>query len=78
MQKYALVSVEAVDNKTFQLACSTLPIDCITIDMSKRWEWDATALNRAVERGLFVELQLGGAVSDTCEISHVVLHRCFA
>lgn len=61
MQKYALVSVEPIDSKTFQLACTTLPIDCVTIDMSKPWQVDSISLKRAAARGVFVELQLGGA-----------------
>lgn len=65
VQKYALVSVEAADSRAFQAACTTLPIDCVTIDMSKRWEVDATSLKRAVARGVFVELQIGGVASAT-------------
>jgi RNase P subunit p30 len=61
-QKYAVVSVESVDSKTFQLACTTLPIDCVTLDMSKQaLDVDGASLERAAARGVFIELQLGGA-----------------
>jgi hypothetical protein len=61
VQQYALVSVESADSKTFQLACTTLPIDCVSLDLSNEaLEIDSASLQRAAARGVFIELQLGG------------------
>jgi RNase P/RNase MRP subunit p30 len=61
VQQYALVSVESADSKTFQLACTTLPIDCVSLDLSNgAVEIDSASLQRAAARGVFIELQLGG------------------
>lgn len=64
MQKYAIVSVEPLDKKTLQLACTTLPVDIISIDLgqsSPAAKVDATMLRRAAARNVYIELQIAGA-----------------
>lgn len=63
MQKYDIVSVEPLDKKTLQLACTTLPVDMISIDLgqsSKAAKIDATMLRRAGARNVYIELQVAG------------------
>ena len=64
MQKYDVVSVEPQDKKTLQLACTTLPVDLISINLdpsSKCSKIDGTFLTRAAARNVYIELQIAGS-----------------
>eukprot|EP00892_Ulva_mutabilis_P002354 jgi/Ulvmu1/12119/UM084_0045.1 len=62
-QKYQLVSVEPLDKKTLQLACTTLPVDIISLNLgpsSRLANVDGELLARAAARNVYIELQVAG------------------
>lgn len=70
MQKYDIVSVEPQDKKTLQLACTTLPVDLISINLdpsSNCAKIDGAFLTRATARNVYIELQIAGAAPWPCK-----------
>lgn len=68
-----LLSLEPMDEKSFLLACSTLKVDVLTFNVSDPLPFvlRIPPLKKAVERGMYIELQIGG-VMEPKALSHAV------
>ncbi|XP_069139873.1 ribonuclease P protein subunit p30-like [Argopecten irradians] len=66
VQKFDLVAVQPTSEKTFHLACLTLDIDIIIIDVTQKlpYFFKRPSVNTAIERGIHFEIQYGQAVMD--------------
>ncbi|KAK3590191.1 hypothetical protein CHS0354_041248 [Potamilus streckersoni] len=66
VQQYDLIAVQPTSEKTFLLACKTLNVDIITIDVTQKLSFQIkrSLLNLAMERGLFFEIQYSPAIRD--------------
>jgi hypothetical protein len=68
VQESMIVTVEPCDKKTMQLACTTLNIDAISFNLHSAlgFKLDISALKRAFQRNVFVEVQIGGVGNEYC------------
>ncbi|XP_033757454.1 ribonuclease P protein subunit p30-like [Pecten maximus] len=67
IQRFDLVAVQPTSEKTFHLACMTLDIDIIIIDVTQKLPYfiKRPSVNTAIERGVHFEIQYSPAVIDT-------------
>ncbi|XP_021371885.1 ribonuclease P protein subunit p30-like [Mizuhopecten yessoensis] len=67
IQKFDLVAVQPTSEKTFHLACMTLDIDIIIIDVTQKLPYfiRRPSVNTAIERGIHFEIQYSPAVMDS-------------
>lgn len=55
---YDILAVQPMNEKALQLACTTLPVDIIALDLSRRLSYrlKSTVLSAALSRGVFFEV----------------------
>lgn len=67
------MSVEPLDKKSLQLACTTLPIDLVTLNLgssSRPIKIDGELLRRAAARDVYIELQIAGLLLTGRDVMH--------
>lgn len=66
VQAYDLLAVQPTTEKLFHMACGTLDIDIISVNMMEQmpFRYKRPSLNMAVERGVFFEIQYGPMIRD--------------
>ncbi|KAK7498463.1 hypothetical protein BaRGS_00010417 [Batillaria attramentaria] len=72
VQAYDLLAVQPTNEGTFKLACTTLEVDIITLNMTEKlpYYFKRPLVNLAVERGIHFEILYGPAniiISSGCE-----------
>ncbi|XP_041369301.1 ribonuclease P protein subunit p30-like [Gigantopelta aegis] len=67
VQAYDLVAVEPTSEKTFHLACGTLDIDIISLNMVERLPFyvKRPSINLALDRGIFFEIKYAPTIRDS-------------
>ena len=65
--KFDLIAIKTSNDKAFQAICKEAKFDIIALDISQRLPFAlrATTLNAAFQRGVHMELCLGGLVRDS-------------
>eukprot|EP00455_Lapot_gusevi_P041291 TRINITY_DN4772_c0_g2_i2.p1 TRINITY_DN4772_c0_g2~~TRINITY_DN4772_c0_g2_i2.p1 ORF type:complete len:334 (+),score=50.82 TRINITY_DN4772_c0_g2_i2:71-1072(+) len=74
LKTYDLIAVKPTDEKLFHLACHQLEVDIICLDMSQKLPFyiKRPSVNRALERGIYFEIQYGDAIRDSKLFRHLV------
>ncbi|XP_060078556.1 ribonuclease P protein subunit p30-like [Ylistrum balloti] len=74
VQRFDLVAVQPTSEKTFHLACLTLDIDIIIIDVTQKLPYfiKRPSVNTAIERGIHFEINYSPAVMDTSARVHMI------
>lgn len=74
MQSYDIVAIQPQNEKMFQIACTTLEVDMITLDMSSRLPFPIRPgyIKVAIERGLMFELCYGPMIQDGTARRHSI------
>ncbi|PVD29948.1 hypothetical protein C0Q70_09209 [Pomacea canaliculata] len=67
VQAYDLIAVQPTNDKTFQLACSTLEVDIISLNMTEKIPFflGRNLINLAIERGIHFEILYSPAIRDS-------------
>jgi len=71
---YDIIAVQPQNEKIFQLACSVLDIDIISLDFSSRLPFylKLPMVNLAIERGIHFEITYGASIRDTTARKHLI------
>lgn len=71
---YDIIAVQPQNEKIFQLACSVLDIDIISLDFSTRLPFylKLPMVNLAIERGIHFEITYGASIRDTTARKHLI------
>lgn len=74
IQSYDFIAIQPLNDKMFQVACNTLEIDIITLDMTSRIPFNIKpgAVRLAVERGIVFELCYGPMIQDSSARRHTI------
>lgn len=74
IQAYDLLAVQPTTEKLFHMACGTLDVDIITVNMTEHmpFRYKRPSLNMAVERGVFFEIQYGPMIRDRVARKHII------
>ncbi|XP_064381986.1 ribonuclease P protein subunit p30-like isoform X2 [Halichondria panicea] len=67
VEGYDLLAVRPTNEKTFQIACSTLSVDIVSVDLSERvpFSFKRAQIGQAIERGLCFEVCYSPAIRDS-------------
>ncbi|ORX80935.1 PHP domain-like protein, partial [Anaeromyces robustus] len=74
ISSYDIIAVQPQNEKIFQVACSVLDIDIISLDFSTRLPFylKLPMVNLAIERGIHFEISYGASLRDISARKHLI------
>ncbi|GAB1603642.1 P subunit p30-like [Argonauta hians] len=76
MQAYDILAVQPTDKDLFHMACQTLEVDIISLDLSQplTFPFKLPSLNAAFERGIHFEIQYGPLIRDELARKNIIMN----